>query len=228
MSLLEEHKAERRARIQKAARTLVAERGYAGLTMRDLAEAARVSVPTLYNLFGSKDAILGAELQAVADMVAAALPPQGESFLQRGLATFEAGMRAIESDPAFFRAVMQMFFTSPETGEMRRRIEDAFIATLQANLSDAQKAGQLVPWVDPALVARTMYALHMSAFLAWGIGDIDFAAFKAWSMAGASHVLAGVTLGRYHDEVTALCRALQPALRPKAKEVPHAGSRSGD
>jgi AcrR family transcriptional regulator len=60
MSLFEEHKAERRARIISAARELVTKHGYDGLTMRDLAAAARVSVPTLYNLFGGKDAILAA------------------------------------------------------------------------------------------------------------------------------------------------------------------------
>ena len=37
MGLIDEHKAERRARILAAARTLIAQRGYDGLTMRDLA-----------------------------------------------------------------------------------------------------------------------------------------------------------------------------------------------
>ena len=42
MSLFDEHKAERRARILTAARKLIADRGYDGLTMRDLARASRV------------------------------------------------------------------------------------------------------------------------------------------------------------------------------------------
>ncbi|MGH9362599.1 MAG: TetR/AcrR family transcriptional regulator, partial [Thermoanaerobaculia bacterium] len=71
MSLLEEHKAERRARILAAARELIAERGYEGLTMRDLAHASRVSVPTLYNLFGGKQAILLGELEETFERVVA-------------------------------------------------------------------------------------------------------------------------------------------------------------
>ena len=67
MSLFEEHKAERRERILIAARKLVGEGGYDGLTMRDLARAARVSVPTLYNLFGSKDQLVEAYLDARTD-----------------------------------------------------------------------------------------------------------------------------------------------------------------
>src|SRR4030095_10174598 len=111
MSLLDEHKAERRARIGKAARQLVAERGYDGLTMRELARAARVAVPTLYNLFGSKDAILVAELEASARHIAARLPSGGDSFFARGMAAFEAGMSLIEGAPEFYRAVMRMFMT---------------------------------------------------------------------------------------------------------------------
>src|SRR3569623_1888833 len=78
MSLFDEHKAERRERILAAARTLVAERGYEGLTMRDLARAAKVSVPTLYSLFGSKDAIIVTELEAMASSIARALQATGQ------------------------------------------------------------------------------------------------------------------------------------------------------
>src|SRR5262245_6474359 len=99
MSLFDEHKAERRARIGKAARQLIAERGYEGLTMRDLAQKARVAVPTLYNLFGSKDAILIAELEAHANHVASQLRLGGDSFFARGMAAFEAGMRVVEEVP---------------------------------------------------------------------------------------------------------------------------------
>src|SRR5438105_2871277 len=109
MSLFDEHKTERRTRIMAAARKLVAERGYDGLTMRDLARAARVSVPTLYNLFGSKDAILTAELLASATALAARLPKTGDSFFARGMTVFEAGMQQIEESPEFHRAVMRMF-----------------------------------------------------------------------------------------------------------------------
>lgn len=212
-NLFERHKAERRARIQKAARELVAKRGYDGLTMRDLAEAAHVAVPTLYNLFGSKDSILVAELQSIAATLATVQPPATDSFLARGQAVFEAGMRVIEDNPAFFRAAIQMFQTSPETGEARRRTDDAFVAIMQANLTAAQRAGQLAAWADPATIARHMHAVHMAYLLAWGAGDIDFATFKTNALSAASHVLAGVTLGAFHEEVIALLKEAANADR---------------
>ncbi len=231
-SLFETHKAERRARIQKAARRLVAERGYEGLTMRDLARAARVSVPTLYNLFGSKDAILTAELYEVANAIAAAIPPPGTegSFFARGMAAFDAGMSIIEREPEFFRAAIQMFLTSPATSEMRQRVEGAFIALNQMNLEAAQRAGHLVEWADPALVARHMHALQMAAYLAWGLGQLDFATFRAASLSGTCHLLAGVSRNAFHAEVIARLRMIQPELvaRLSHQEVPDARSRSRD
>src|SRR5215831_10171727 len=164
MSLFETHKAERRERIAQAARALIAERGYEGLTMRDLARAARVSVPTLYNLFGSKDAIIVSELHAMAGAIAAALPPTGTtgSFFARGMAGFDAGMAIIERDPSFFRAAIHMFLTSPASDEVRRRTDEAFIAIMRSNLQAARRAGQLVDWADPDIVARHMHAQHMA------------------------------------------------------------------
>lgn len=231
-TLFETHKAERRARIQKAARRLVGERGYDGLTMRDLARAARVSVPTLYNLFGSKDAILVAELHEVANAIARAIPPPGTegSFFARGMAGFDAGMSAIEHEPEFFRATIQMFLTSPSTAELRQRVDVVFVAINQSNLEGAKRAGQLVEWAEPAILARHIYALHTAAFLAWGLGDLDFPTFRAAALSGICHVLAGVTRNAFHAEVIARLRMIQPELsaRLSHQEVTDARSRSRD
>lgn len=208
MSLLLEHKAERRARIGKIARQLVVERGYAGLTMRELAQKARVAVPTLYNLFGSKDAILVAELAESARKLAASLPPIGESFFQRAMAGFEAGTRAIEEQPEFYRQCMHMFLTSPETAEMRRRVEDAHIAVMAANLSAAKAAGQLADWAQPAIVARHMFAQYISALIAWGLGEIDLPTFRLAALSGVCHLFAGCARGAFAAEVEAKLRTL--------------------
>ena len=55
--------AERRERILEAARGLIESRGYEGLTMRDLAGASGVTVPTVYNLIGSKEEVLFAAVE---------------------------------------------------------------------------------------------------------------------------------------------------------------------
>ncbi len=225
MALMEEHKAERRARIQAAARELVAARGYDGLTMRELAQKARVAVPTLYNLFGSKDAILVAELEAQAKEIAAHLPDGGDSFFARGMAAFETGMLLVESAPDLYRAVMQMFMTSPETAPMRHRLEDGYIAIMASNLTAAKAAGQLADWAEPFVIARHMFALYMAAFLAWGIGELDLAGFRAAAISGVCHMLIGPARGPFAAEVEAKLRSL--ASQSPAKEASRAASRRG-
>jgi AcrR family transcriptional regulator len=224
MSLMDEHKAERRARIQKVARQLVATRGYEGLTMRELAQAARVAVPTLYNLFGSKDAILVAELEAQAREIAAHLPDGGDSFFARGMAAFETGMRLVETAPDLYRAVMQMFLTSPESAGMRHRLEDGYIAIMASNLHAAKAAGQLADWADPDIVARHMFAQYLAAFMAWGIGEIDGPTFRTAALSGCCHILIGPARGQFAIDVEARLRALASQF-PRLKEVRRAASR---
>lgn len=226
MSLMDEHKAERRARIRAAARSLVAARGYDGLTMRELAQAARVAVPTLYNLFGSKDAILVAELEAQASEIAAHLPDGGDSFFARGMAAFETGQRLVASAPDLYRAVMQMFMTSPETADMRHRLEEGYIAIMASNLAAAKAAGQLADWADPEIVARHMFAHYMSCFLAWGIGELDDVGFRAAALSGICHLLIGPARGQFALDVEAKLRSLA-SQQPSLKEVLRAASRRG-
>ncbi len=220
---MDEHKAERKARIRAAAHTLVAARGYDGLTMRELAHTARVAVPTLYNLFGSKDAILVAELEAQALEIAAHLPDGGDSFFARGMAAFETGMLLVESAPDLYRAVMQMFLTSPETAPMRQRLEEGYIAIMASNLIAAKAAGQLASWAEPTVIARHMFALYMAAFLAWGIGELDLPGFRAAALSGVCHMLAGPARGPFAVEVEAKLGSL--ASHSKPEEATRAASR---
>jgi AcrR family transcriptional regulator len=224
MSLFEEHKAERRSRIIAAARELVVKHGYDGLTMRDLADKARVSVPTLYNLFGSKDAILVAGLERTAVVIASRIRMhEHESFFARGMAAFEAGMDLIEEQPEFFRAVMRMFLTSPETSPMRQRVEDGYVAIMAGNLRAAKQAGQLLDWVDPEIVARHMHAQYMACFLGWGLGEIDGPSFRAAALSGICLLLMGVTTGAFHAEVEARLKKLHREIAVhKPKEAKHA------
>jgi AcrR family transcriptional regulator len=226
MSLFEEHKTERRTRIMAAARKLVVTKGYAGLTMRDLARAARVSVPTLYNLFGSKDAILVAELEASAPRIAARMIA-GNSFFTRGMAAFEAGMELIEEAPEFHRAVMQMAMTSPETAPMRRRAEESYIAIMAGNLKLAKAADQLARWAEPEIVARHMFAQYMACFLAWGLGELDWKLFRTAALSGICHILAGVARGAFADEVLAFIQELHREVAlTESPEVRHVASRN--
>jgi AcrR family transcriptional regulator len=76
-----------RTAIIAAARDLFAERGYAAVSVRDIAEAARVNHGLVHRHFGAKDALLHAVLQGmfedVGGLARANLKPDDPDFIER-------------------------------------------------------------------------------------------------------------------------------------------------
>ncbi len=133
------------------------------------------------------------------------------------MAAFEAGMRVVAEAPDFYRQLMRLFLTSPEARDVRTRIEDGYIAIMASNLGAAKAAGQLAEWAEPITVARHMFALYMAAFLAWGIGELDFEAFRATALSGIGHLCSASSAAPFAEaeEVQARLREHQHALPPR-------------
>jgi AcrR family transcriptional regulator len=222
MSLFEEHKAERRARILVAARALIAERGYEGLTMRDLAEASRVSVPTLYNLFGGKQALLLGELEATFAAVVASIEkvPAG-NVVARALATCDAGNADLLAVPRYSRELILLFLTAADTAPLRRASAERFVELMAGVLRDGQAAGEIHAWVDPLLLARSMFAHYQLVMIEWARGEIDTGDFQATTRFGMCAMLLGVARGRAQRHVTTELKKLQTTImsgrRPKRR-----------
>jgi AcrR family transcriptional regulator len=212
MSLLEEHKAERRSRILASARDLIAQRGYAGLTMRDLAQASRVSVPTLYNLFGSKQALLLGELEETFTTVVQSLEQaRGGNFVERALATCEAGNADLLAAPGYSRELIRVFLASEDT-PIRRQTGERYAQLMAGILRDGQAAGELEPWVNPLVMARRMFGYYTHTMIEWALGELDNDQFIAATQYGMALMLLGVARGRAKRQLTERLRRVEPAL----------------
>jgi AcrR family transcriptional regulator len=213
MSLHEENKAERRARIVAAARRLIAENGFPALNMRALADAARVSVPTLYNLFGSKHAILAAEMEDAFRSVAVAVAEvkRGDA-VERAAAFLKAGIRNLVSVPGYYRELALFMITSLETDELRHSIEDQYVALMAGNLRAGQADGELADWFDPDILARQMYFTFMLVVLGWARGELDDAKLRDVATYGQCMLLLGVARGATATRLTERVRRLQSRL----------------
>jgi AcrR family transcriptional regulator len=210
MSLLEEHKAERRARILAAARELIATRGFDGLTMRDLARRSRVSVPTLYNLFGGKHALLLGELEETFAKVTDALARvRGKSFVERAFAALEAGNEELLATPRYSRELIHLFLTSAETRPLRRDIGERYVALMADVLREAQAARAFVAWADPAAVSRRMFSHYTHALIEWAQGDLTDDAFRTATLLGGCLMLLGLARGAAARTLERRARALQ-------------------
>jgi AcrR family transcriptional regulator len=222
MSLFEEHKAERRVRILRAARELIAERGYEGLTMRDLARASRVSVPTLYNLFGGKQALLLGELeQTFAAVVASIETVKTGSSIERALATCDAGNDDLLAVPRYSRELILLFLTADQTAGVRREAAERYARLMADILRAGQAAGEIEAWVDPLAMSRRMFAHYTIAMIEWARGEIGGDEFRAVTRYGMCIMLLGVARGRAQRRLSKELQTLQTTLandrRPRAR-----------
>ena len=97
----------RRARILGAAVDILREAGIDDLTMRVVAERAGVSPTTVYNLFGSKRAVLAAVFDAdLARFEAIVAQAPSRDALARLLDSVDVAMGLYHADPAFYRAIL--------------------------------------------------------------------------------------------------------------------------
>ena len=210
VGLIELHKAERRSRILAAARRLIAERGYDGLTMRDLARTSQVSVPTLYNLFGGKRALLLGELQETFGAVVAGLEDiKGRSVGKRALAACEVGNREVLAAPRYWRELVRLFLVSDETRPIRRANETQYVSMMARLLSEGQSAGEIVPWVDPFVLARRMFAHYIYTIIEWAQEEVDADGFRSATLLGMCFMLLGVARGRTARDLERRVRELQ-------------------
>jgi AcrR family transcriptional regulator len=213
MGLLADQKAERRARILASARQLIAERGFDGLTMRELAAASRVSVPTLYNLFGGKLALLLGELEETFARVDTSMrAARGEGFVERMLAGCEAANDDLLSVPRYSRALIHRTLTSAETEPMRRDIGRRFVTIMAEVLRDAQATGEIADFVDAGAVAARAYAHYVATMIQWAMGDLDDAEFRNATLLGPCLMFLGIARGRAARDLEERVRELQQAL----------------
>jgi AcrR family transcriptional regulator len=213
VDLITEQKLERRERILAAARELFAERGYEGLTMRDLAAHCRVSVPTLYNQFGGKDALLGAaalsHFEALLTRARIEGPGQGH---RRVIGTIEmcAGEIARLSD--YHRALLRAFMGVSETAGLQASLAGQLTAELGEALGQMRSGRQLAAWVSPGVLAERITVACIGASVAWLLGGLDDRGLRAAMLhAAASMVLAGAR-GAARADLEQVVQAAQDVL----------------
>jgi len=229
VGLREEQKTERRRRILAATRKLIAAGGFERLTMRELARESRVSVPTLYNLFGGKQALLLGELEETFAAVAAGLETaRGHGIVARAFAVCEVGTRELLAGPRYWRELVQLFLVADETVSIRRENEARYVAMMARLLAEGQQAGEVARWADPAIVARRMFAHYLQTMIEWAKGDLDGEDFRVATLFGMSLMLLGIVRGRAARDLERRVRELQPALARSSAEsatVPLAAER---
>ncbi len=228
MTLRLEQKAERRTRILAAAREIIAEHGYPELTMRDLARKARLTVPTIYNLIGSKEAVLFAAVEEqTAGFVAAIQASRHTTPASRILSVVEACVGELLRLPRYYQTLLRLLLTSEVARETRGFVTLALTHEFERAIEGMRSAGELCDWADPrALASRLGDHMNMTS-LEWAADELDARGLRAVSLYGASLILLGVTEGRGQQELRECAARTQAGTLFPARREPRSASRPG-
>ena len=167
---LTERQRARRARILSAARQLVAEHGYEGTIMRDVAMQAEVSPTTLYNLYNTKDELMLAALrEQLAEgwsLVAADAPGCG---LQRLLIQAEVSVGQTVNAPAYARAITQALFRAHPGDQIVEALLTDLTRVVGKLLGTMQAHGDLKAAADLDRLAQRTVACFWTNYYLWAM-----------------------------------------------------------
>ncbi len=211
MSALQPNRNPRRDEIIDAARRLMRDAGDAGFSMRNLATEAGVSIATPYNLFGSKQAILLAVLDA--DL----------SDYQRELAAMQADAievlfdasallsTVLRREPDFYRnALAAVARDGPEFGVM---VNAPRYLVWKRLLQQATAAGLLSDAVNPDAFAIASSQLMMASLLEWAGGTLTLEELDARNEYGLALTLSAIATDRSRDYLAERMRRAENRLQ---------------
>ena len=213
MDLVTEQRLERRSMILAAVRQMIVDRGYAAVTVRELAVVCRVSVPTLYNQFGGKDQLLAAAIEDHFRIAHDSLDFRAAaSGLDRLLAIIDHSARQLLDLSTYHQRLIAAFSSLGSTTQVQMRVATVFAEVLVAELLVMQGKRQLVGWIDPAQLAGQMVAASIGTAVQWSAGFISSAALEASMRYAMGLVLLGALRGQGRERLTQMVRDAQAAL----------------
>ena len=222
MDLVTRQREERKQRILDVARLLIADHGYEGVTMRELAEKSLVSVPTLYNLFGGKNELLFAAVESYFKRLLGGGERAGtEKGLSKLLSLIETVSRETVRHAAYMRALMGFFGGPGASAGLLELVERELTTQLVEALEQMQRQRQLAAWVDPQALSERLRGQLTIVTFEWSQRYLSDAGLRGASLYGAGALLLGLVRGKAAGEIERLVRKHQSAA------VARKGSRTG-
>jgi AcrR family transcriptional regulator len=192
----------RRDRILDAARTIIAESGFDALSLRDLAQRAEVTVPTIYNLIGNKAAVVAQlfndsitpfeHLQYINDQDDPVGSP--ERF-------FDTLIASLGDNEHYHRAEFLARERFREAGdEFAISIHERVVQIAIEACAQARDAGLLKGSISARQLGEQIDHHVRLAFHDWAHGSINLKTFRSRLLVGTYLCLAADAHNKYHEQ----------------------------
>ena len=202
--------ADRRARILKAARKYVADVGYESVTTRGLAERAGVSPATLFNIYGSKEALIAASVE---DHLAGFLGRSGPPLTSVGqlIASIKRMPKEIIALAPYSEAMVAIYFSSETDNPVRDTLRETAQSKQSALFHILKERGELADWIDPAALSDQITNGLFAVIHDWAIGRLSDADLGKRLLSVTLVVLAAATKGAAAGETARMIDGLDGA-----------------
>ena len=208
----EESKEQRRRDIVRAARTLMQETGQAGFSMRGLADKAGVSIATPYNLFGSKQAVMFAVLDADLEQYQEQLEKLKADEIDVFFKAVTLATTLYSAEPGFYRAVLFAAYNDGGTG-FRAMFGGPRHIMWRRLVNNAREAGFLADDVEPNSFAINLGHIFFSCIIEWVNGLLSLEELEARGHYGFAIALRGVATSASSERLWDKILATQKRLR---------------
>jgi AcrR family transcriptional regulator len=193
--------AETRLKLFRCALQLFAERGFTGVTVEDITEAADVGKGTFFNYFESKDHVLGvmAEIQLGKVAEALTLATDGKQAIQSVL--HRLFLRAAEEpgrSPDLARALISSFLASQGVRDLIARNMQEGRGMIAAVVAAGQKRGEIDPRLKKEKVAIQILQTFMGTVLFWSLHEQP--ALSVWMEDSFQHFWRSIAVSDREQE----------------------------
>ena len=198
MSLRDQNKQDKHARILAAARDLFAEQGFAATTTKAVAERAGVATGTVFLYARNKEDLLmqvwRGEIAGAVQMAFGALP-KGD-LLDQLCHIFGTFGAFYAQDLALSSVYMrEALFASGEDGVTNRSFTYEFLGAVGGLVEAAMARGELRPDANSVMASTSFFAAYLMVLLGLLHGELDLDGFNGALRACLSQQIQGLAPG---------------------------------
>jgi AcrR family transcriptional regulator len=201
---------DRRDQILSSTREMVAEYGYEGMVMSQVAKRANVSPTTLYNLYNTKDLLIMASLRELlgnnAKMIAQSSGGPGLRYLYKSI---ENGSQMARDNPAYADAIVVALQRASGGDPLVRALLEIGSKDMRVSLDAMAKENQLASAVNTAELGRSLTGVYWSSFILWNKGLLELRELDHALKLNFLSVMVASTVGETALELQALLADLR-------------------
>ncbi|MCG2840535.1 TetR/AcrR family transcriptional regulator [Sandaracinobacter sp. RS1-74] len=201
---------ERRRRILRETRKMIAEKGIEGFSIRALCRQADVAQRTLYNAFHDKDRIIALAIREAYEEVNAYMRYRTsadtlEGIVDRLIAVNRRNLKARN----YTQAVTSIYFSQNSSRDVWDALRGMAFLNLQQWLNRVAADGDLEEWVILDEVAGDFANLEYAVINDWAKGHISDEDYVRRLITAVLSLAAGVTRGNTQKQARAMLRNIR-------------------